>query len=315
MTIGIFISGIGSSNCMMVRSSGRGADRSSLNNRRSIGPAGNLTNGHDSASLPVSCRTAGCSNFPQSLPDEPLHLNASDVHVWHTSLLLADSLLSQLRAFLSPEERARAERFVFEDARVRFIAAHGMLRTIVSRYVNERPGTLTFTSGRHGKPSLAGPHGVVQRVRFNLAHSHDSALIAVASNREVGIDLERIRSDVESLKLAERFFSPHEFERLRHLPTDQANRLFFILWTSREAYLKARGTGLTLGLDRFEVQLVPEEPMARIRLFGESREHENCLIRILSLGPEYAGAVAAEGEDWRVSYRQWPEPGADWGQG
>ena len=246
-----------------------------------------------------------------SLPDEPLHLNASDVHVWHTSLVLADSLLSHLRASLSPEERARAERFAFEDARVRYIAAHGILRTIVSRYVNERPGTLMFTAGQHGKPSLVGLRGAVEKVRFNLAHSHDSALIAVARNREVGIDLERIRDNVGSLQLAERFFSPSEFERLRHLPSDQAKRLFFTLWTSKEAYLKARGTGLSLGLDRFEVRLVPEEPTARVRLLGESREHENCLVRILSLGPEYAGAVAAEGEDWRVSYRQWPEPGAD----
>ncbi len=247
--------------------------------------------------------------------DEPLHLNASDVHVWHTSLVLADSLLSLLTASLSPEERARAERFAFEDARIRFIAAHGMLRTIVSRYVNERPEALMFTPGRHGKPSLAGTPGAAEKVRFNLAHSHDSAVIAVARNREVGIDLERIRSNVAGLKLAERFFSPGEFERLRHLPSDQANRLFFTLWTSKEAYLKAIGTGLSLSLDRFEVRLVPEELMARIRLLGESREHEDCLVRILSLGPDYAGAVAAEGEDWRVSYRQWPEPGADPQQG
>ena len=281
-----------------------------------MGPVESLTNGRESELLRmVSRRTAGSGNFPQSLPDEPLHLNASDVHVWHTSLVLADPLLSHLRASLSPEERARAERFAFEDARVRFIAAHGMLRTIVSRYVNERPGTLMFTSGRHGKPSLAGLRGAVEEVRFNLTHSHDSALIAVARNREVGVDLERIRGNVESLELAERFFSPSEFERLRHLPSDQANRLFFTLWTSKEAYLKARGTGLSLGLDRFEIRFVSEEPMARVRLLGESREHENCLVRILSLGPDYAGAVAAEGEDWRVSYRQWPEPEADRRQG
>jgi 4'-phosphopantetheinyl transferase len=242
--------------------------------------------------------------------DEALHLSASDVHVWHISLVLADSLLSLLSASLSPEERARAERFAFDDARRHFIAAHGMLRTIVSRYVNERPETLKFTLGRHGKPSLAGTPEAGEKVRFNLARSHDSALIAVARNREVGIDLERIRSNVAGLKLAEQFFSRGEFERLRHWPRDQANRLFFTFWTSKEAYLKAIGTGLSLSLDRFEVRLVPERAMARIRLLGESREHEDCLVRILSLGPDYAGAVAAEGEDWRVSYRQWREPGA-----
>jgi 4'-phosphopantetheinyl transferase len=179
----------------------------------------------------------------------------------------------------------------------------------MSRYVNVRPTALTFIAGRHGKPSLAGPHGSAGHVRFNLTHSHDAALIAIAHDREVGIDLERIRGDVESLQLAERFFSPTECERLRRLPDDQANRLFFTMWTSREAYLKAIGTGLSLGLDRCEVLPAPEELVARVRLSGASRPYENCLIRALSLGPAYVGAVAAEGEDWRVMYRRWPEEG------
>jgi 4'-phosphopantetheinyl transferase len=244
------------------------------------------------------------------VPDEPLHLNASDVHVWRISLRLAESRISQLKASLSLEEHARAERFAFEEARVRFIAAHGMLRTIVSRYVNEPAAALIFTSGQFGKPYLAGLRGAVETLRFNLAHSHDTALIAVAHNREVGVDLERIRDTVDSLKLAERFFSPNEFERLRHLRGNQANRLFFTLWTCKEAYLKAIGTGLSLALDRCEVLLVPEDLVARVRWLGD-RPHEDCLLRILPLGPDYTGAVAAEGEDWRVSYRIWPQPGAD----
>ena len=197
----------------------------------------------------------------------------------------------------------------FEDARVRFVAAHGMLRTIIGRYVNEQPGALTFTAGRHGKPSLAGPRGAVEKVRFNLAHSHDFALIAVAHNREVGIDLERIRDSVDSLKLAERFFAPKEFERLQQLPENQANRSFFTLWTCKEAYLKAIGTGLSVDLNRCEVLSAPEELVARVRLLGDSGPRRDCLVRILSLGPDYVGAVAAEGEGWRVSYREWPEPG------
>lgn len=240
---------------------------------------------------------------------EPFHLNVSDVHVWQTSLRPDGSRLSRLRALLSSEERARAQRFAVEDGRLRFIAAHGTLRTIVSRYVRERPATLTFITGRHGKPALAGPRGSVAAVRFNLTHSHEIALIAIARSREVGVDIERIRDDVESLQLAERFFSRSEFERLRHLPADQAHRLFFSLWTSREAYLKAIGIGLSLGLDRCEVLPDPEQLVARVRCSGWSEPHEDCLIRTLPLGPEYVGAVAAEGEDWRVIYRQWPEEG------
>ncbi|HET8579692.1 MAG TPA: 4'-phosphopantetheinyl transferase superfamily protein [Nitrospiraceae bacterium] len=251
-------------------------------------------------------QTAGCRNSSQFLPDDLFHLNTSEVHVWQASLLLPDSLFAHLMDFLSAEERARAERFVFQDARARFIAAHGMLRAIVSRYVNEQPERLVVASGPHGKPSLAGLRGAAGKVRFNLAHSHDSALIAVARNREVGIDVEGIRDDVESLKLAERFFSPSEFQSLRHLSSDQANRMFFTLWTCKEAYLKARGIGLSLGLDQFEVRLGPEESIARVTQRGASHKSQEYLVRILSLGADYVGALAAEGEDWEVIYRQWP---------
>jgi len=89
------------------------------------------------------------------------------------------------------------------------------------------------------------------------------------------------------------------------VPSDDANRLFFTLWTSKEAYVKARGTGLSLGLDRFEVELGPDATVGRIRRLDEGREPEDCLIRILSLGPDHAGAVAAEGQDWHVIYRLW----------
>jgi 4'-phosphopantetheinyl transferase len=256
----------------------------------------------------VSGRTTRPGKVPQPLPDEPLSLTASDIHVWHISLRPAESRLSQLRASLSPEECARAERFAFGDARRRFVAAHGTLRTILGRYVSERPEALSFTAGRHGKPSLVGPRGTVENVRFNLTHSHDSALIAVTQDREVGIDLERIRDNVDSLKLAERFFSPGEFERLHQMPREEANRLFFTLWTCKEACLKSIGTGLSVDLDRCEVLPVPGELVARVRFLGESRPREDCLVRILSLGPDYVGAVAAEGEDWRVSSRPWPEP-------
>jgi len=115
-------------------------------------------------------------------------------------------------------------------------------------------------------------------VRFNLAHSADAALIAIAHDREVGVDLERIRHDVESLKLAERFFSPDECERLRHLPDDEANRLFFTLWTCKEAYLKAIGTGLSVELYRFEALRVLGELTARVRLLRDSLPHEDWLF-------------------------------------
>jgi 4'-phosphopantetheinyl transferase len=258
----------------------------------------------------ISISEIGSSSFTMvrsSNPDESFHLSASDVHVWHASLLLSDSLLARLRGSLAPEERARADRFAVDTARVRFVASRGILRAVLSRYVNEPPGALTFIVGPHGKPALAGPGNAGDRIRFNLSHSSSSVLIAVSSRRDVGVDLEQIRADVEIFGIAEQFFAPSEFERLRRLPSPEAHRLFFTLWTSKVAYLKATGTGLSLEPDRFEVRLAQDETMARVKLLAEGRDHESCLIRILSVEPGYVGAVAAEGDDWRVIYRRWSD--------
>lgn len=235
---------------------------------------------------------------------QPLSLEASDIHVWHIGLRLTESRRDQLRASLSPAERARAERFAFEDGRARFIAAHGMLRTIISWYVSEPPKALRFTTGRHGKPALTGLRGAAEKLRFNLAHSDDAALIAIAHNREVGIDLERMRDDVNWQGLADRLFSPNECERLRRLSGNQATRLFFTLWTCKEACAKALGTGLSLDLNRCEVLRVAEERVAKVEWLETSGQHGDCLVQVLSLGSDYVGAVAAEGDDWRAVYRQ-----------
>lgn len=186
-------------------------------------------------------------------------LGAHDVHVWRVPLDDAARAESYW-PLLSDEERRRALRFVRDVHRRRFVAAHGALRSILADYVDANPAALDFVNGEYGKPALRDVSGRPS-VEFNLSHSDDLALVAVARARAVGVDLERW-SEVEHLELAERFFSPGEREALRalaHAP-DLVEAGFFAAWTRKEAYLKATGQGIIRGLHHFDVALTPGEP-------------------------------------------------------
>ena len=195
-------------------------------------------------------------------PSEPPPLAAEAVHVWRIRL---DPPGDQADAWelLSDEERRRANRLVQERHRRRFVAAHSALRRILAGYTARQARELEFTTGEHGKPALAAAVGDSRRaVEFNLSHSADLALVAVARERPVGVDLERWEREMDHLALATRFFSPVERENLRALAERHDDLVdgFFAAWSRKEAYLKARGEGVLRGLHHFDVTLAPGEP-------------------------------------------------------
>jgi len=160
-----------------------------------------------------------------------------------------------LAALLSEDERVRAARFRLSDVRNSFVLSRGVLRQILGAELNCVPESLEFGEGEHGKPFLAGMH-LGCEVEFNLAHSGDVILYAVSRGRVVGVDVERKKEDLDVEKLARRYFAPDEARRLLDdAPVQERIDNFFRCWTRKEAYLKARGTGLTTKLDAFEVTL------------------------------------------------------------
>jgi 4'-phosphopantetheinyl transferase len=214
------------------------------------------------------------------------------VHVWRVRLDPPREL-DALWSLLSSDEQARARRFHAERHRRRFVVAHAALRRILGAYLERQPESLLFTSGANGKPSLAGQDAGRRRLEFNLSHSADLALVAVAWDRPVGVDLEEWKLDMEHLALAERFFSPAEREALRALTAskDDLVRGFFAAWSRKEAYLKASGLGVTRGLHHFDVTLAPHEPA---RLVADRRDMdalERWRMVALSPAPQYSGAL------------------------
>ena len=237
-------------------------------------------------------------------PTEDTGLNSREVHVWRSSLDLPASYLDALLQTLAPDEQARAARFHFLEDRQHFIAARGILRAILSRYLGVEPARLRFCYGDHGKPNLVKETGG-DDLRFNVSHSHALALFAVTQNREVGIDVEWVRADIETDKIAGRFFSTLEVEALRGLPPPAQQVAFFNCWTRKEAYIKARGEGLSMPLDKFDVSLAPGEPVALLCTRGEPLEAGRWSLRELFPGSGYVAAVAAQGKDWRLKCLQW----------
>jgi 4'-phosphopantetheinyl transferase len=201
----------------------------------------------------------------------------------------------------------RATRFYFEKDRRHFIVARGVLRAILGRYLDLAPECLSFCYSSYGKPALSGEPDL-NSIRFNLSHSYGVALYAVTRGREVGIDLERIRSDLAVAQIAARFFHRREIEMLRALPGEMQNRAFFRCWTRKEAYIKARGEGLSLPLDRFDVSLDPGEPGMVDGASRDPSEASRWSLQELNPIPGYAAAVAVEGHDWHLTCWQWPDP-------
>jgi len=222
-----------------------------------------------------------------------LELAAGTVHVWLAALDAGESRLGALRTLLTDEERGRADRFVQPQHRVHYATARGMLRELLGRALGVEPGEVAFQFNAHGKPSLAGA-AAESGLRFNVSHSHGMGLFALARGRELGVDLERIRPDFAALKIAERFFSKGESARLRALPAAEQARAFFECWTRKEAYVKARGDGLTRALGSFEVGFGPGVAATVLRADDEPDAAARWSAWDLPAPEGFAGAVIVE---------------------
>lgn len=229
------------------------------------------------------------------------------MHVWRAALDVPESQVRSLWDTLAVDERQRAERFFFEKDRTHFVVARGLLRVLLGRYLRQDSPHLCFTYGPHGKPALATDTGGVG-LCFNVSHSHGLALYAITGGREVGVDVERIRPEIAQEKIAERFFSPREVNALRALPLPLQASAFFACWTRKEAYIKAKGAGLTLPLDQFDVSLTPGEPAALLRTAWDPQEAAYWALQDLAPAPGYRAAVAVAGHDWRLTC--WDGPAA-----
>lgn len=215
-------------------------------------------------------------------------LDPGVIHVWRADLEAAHACAG----ILSPDERERAARFLFERDRARFQACRSLLRRLVSAYTGHAPEGVLFGYGAHGKPYLEQEGGL----RFNVSHSHGLAMLAFA-RQEVGVDVERIRPDRDLAGLARICFSTVERERIFSQPPDRQAEVFFEYWAAKEACIKAEGGGLSIPLRRFSIiergELAEAEVEPGVAL-------GNWSVRRVAAGAGYQAAVAARGAGWTV---------------
>lgn len=238
------------------------------------------------------------------VPPASLQLQEDEVHVWRVSL--KDLPGEPFHTILVDDELERARRFYFEKDRRRWIKAHVVLRLLLGKYLAVHPRELRFTTNTYGKPALEYPP-TGTRFHFNLSHSGELALYAFAYDRHVGVDVEFMRAGIEYHELATHSFSGPECTALRALPASLQEEAFFLCWSRKEAYIKARGMGLSLPLEQFDVSLRPGEPAALLASREDPQATRRWSMRALEPGDRYAGALVVEGFDWQLQCWQWQE--------
>jgi len=200
---------------------------------------------------------------------------------------------------LSSEELARASRFHFDKDRLHFTRCRSALRLLLSRYLEIPASAIHFEYQASGKPELTEQQNR-RGLHFNVSHSGGLALVAVNAGHRVGIDIEKVRHDVDVPTLAERFFSARERAGLRALPEDLRVPGFFACWTRKESFLKATGDGLSFPLAEFSVTTHPDVDPGLEELRGDTEAGNEWFLADLKVCDGYRAAVAVDGTPSRL---------------
>ena len=217
--------------------------------------------------------------------------SAIDVYTFRMDEHVDD--VPRFMAILSRDERDRAQRFRTERDRRRYVVRRGLLRELLSTYLDRPPERIRFVCSPEGKLSLKGGD-----LRFNLSHSHGLVVYAIARGREVGCDIEWRDCRFVAGLVPGKFFSPLELRMLRALSADKRTEGFFNCWTRKEAYIKARGVGASFPLRSFDVSLAPDEPAALLN------GCDGWSVQSFEPAPRYQAAIVAEGTGWRLNQRR-----------
>lgn len=235
-------------------------------------------------------------NAAYPVPD----LSPRAVHLWRIPLVATSAALEGYYSLLSLDERDRAKRFHFDVHRQRFVIGRARLRIILGSYMHSLPQALAFGYAEHGKPYL-----LKQPVRFNLSHAEEMAVLGVTRDRAIGVDIEQVRRELTE-GIAERYFAAAEVRALRALPPEQQPAAFFRYWTRKEAYIKARGEGLSIPLADFEVPL-EEGGELSLTHYKDPLEAARWSLRDVPVPKDYVAAAVVEGRDLSFEYLDWNE--------
>ncbi len=217
---------------------------------------------------------------------------SDQIHIW----LLPVQKSEQLLQFLTKEEIQRANKFRVQNARDQFIVARAALRILLQRYFHLEGKSFHFKLNQYGKPYVDQSN-----IFFNVSHSYEWVLIGLSQAIDLGVDIEKIRLDLNLSQLAKRFFSEKEVAFLNQLPKAQKAIGFFNAWTRKEAYIKARGMGLAIPLSGFSVELRPGYEAKLIETSHDPGALKKWSLKDLPAPEGYRAAVVAQATDFTLS--------------
>jgi 4'-phosphopantetheinyl transferase len=246
---------------------------------------------------------------------EPFVLPDHEVQVWclASSAVLDEHCKEVLGGLLQREERDRAATFRFARDRQTFLLTRGLVRLVLSACTDIPPQDLRFRVNAHGKPELADGHPAARRVSFNLSHTEGMIALGLLRRGAIGIDAEKISARGGAIEIANRFFAAAEIDALRWTPASERESTFFRYWTLKEAYVKARGSGLSAPLDQFAFRLdsrrrnISLSPAPGDRAsawkFWQLADRDHRLAVCAEQGPEVALRLRVRrvGEDWGLT--------------
>ncbi|WP_276166307.1 4'-phosphopantetheinyl transferase family protein [Zobellia alginiliquefaciens] len=214
-----------------------------------------------------------------------MKLTENDAHVWNFKVSDFDEMGTYLK-LLSLDEKERVTRFKFEKDRKTYILARGLLRVLSGRYLNVSPEKIHFKYSEYGKPD----YNLETSIKFNVSHSGELIVLVFVKNSTIGIDVEKIKTDFDVLKLAENFFSFKEIEMLNDVPKNDLHRAFYCCWTRKESFIKAKGIGLSFPLASFTVSL-EDENAELLRTDWNPQEKNQWKLFSFGLQNDYVGAI------------------------
>jgi 4'-phosphopantetheinyl transferase len=237
-------------------------------------------------------------------------IDSGEIHLWlcFYESIRDRALLNQYLSLLSADELRQQRRFYFERDRHRYLVTRAMVRTVLSKYVPIAPEQWLFGANQYGRPEVCNKDARANGLSFNLSHTRSLIVLGIARDRAIGVDVENVREQRAAVEIADRVFAPDEVAALRALPVEEQEQRFFEYRTLKESYIKARGMGLSIPLDRFAFDL---QTPARISLRIDSSlqdRAERWVFWQLQLGCEHVSAVCAgqTGVGQLRALRQWP---------
>jgi 4'-phosphopantetheinyl transferase len=228
-------------------------------------------------------------------------LKPNTLHIWSLNFVVDDEAYNRYHSFLSKDEKERASRFKFYKDKRCYVVTKGVLRLLSGRYLNTDAKAIEFEYEKYGKPKLK--HNT--NLNFNVSHSGDLAIIGFVHNHTIGVDIEKIKNDFDTFEIASSCFSKHEIDALHKISKQEQHKAFYRCWTRKEAFIKAKGSGLSFPLDEFSVSLESDLDADVVWTKWNTDEKDQWKLTSFIPSEDYIAATIVDSEIEDTLYFDW----------